>query len=129
MQKNKITAESKKKHGRIVLAGNPNVGKSVIFGLLTGQYATVSNYPGTTVEVSSGNIELGCEDATRSLIGIQSREVGRLGIARHRSAAAEIYRDSIASVLSASTEEGAVNQTAARTGELAHKCINVTVRK
>jgi tRNA U34 5-carboxymethylaminomethyl modifying GTPase MnmE/TrmE len=59
MQKNKMTAESKKKYSRIVLAGNPNVGKSVIFGLLTGQYATVSNYPGTTVEVSSGNIELG----------------------------------------------------------------------
>ena len=59
MQKNKIAAEDKKKYGRIVLAGNPNVGKSVIFGLLTGQYATVSNYPGTTVEVSSGNIELG----------------------------------------------------------------------
>ena len=58
MQKNKIAAENKKKYGRIVLAGNPNVGKSVIFGLLTGQYATVSNYPGTTVEVSSGNIEL-----------------------------------------------------------------------
>ena len=45
MQKNKIAAENKKKYGRIVLAGNPNVGKSVIFGLLTGQYATVSNYP------------------------------------------------------------------------------------
>ncbi len=59
--KNKIiVAEDKKKqkYGSIVLAGNPNVGKSVIFGLLTGQYATVSNYPGTTVEVSSGNIEL-----------------------------------------------------------------------
>jgi ferrous iron transport protein B len=59
MQKNKIAVEDKKKYARIVLAGNPNVGKSVIFGLLTGQYATVSNYPGTTVEVSSGNIELG----------------------------------------------------------------------
>jgi len=59
MQKNKIAAEDKKKYARIVLAGNPNVGKSVIFGLLTGQYATVSNYPGTTVEVSSGNIQLG----------------------------------------------------------------------
>ncbi len=34
--------------------GNPNVGKSVIFGLLTGKYAIVSNYPGTTVEVSKG---------------------------------------------------------------------------
>lgn len=37
--------------GRIALVGNPNVGKSVIFGALTGTYATVSNYPGTTVEV------------------------------------------------------------------------------
>jgi ferrous iron transport protein B len=37
---------------RIILVGNPNVGKSVIFGALTGTYATVSNYPGTTVEVA-----------------------------------------------------------------------------
>jgi len=39
----------------ITLVGNPNVGKSVIFGLLTGKYVTVSNYPGTTVEVTRGN--------------------------------------------------------------------------
>lgn len=39
---------------KIVLVGNPNVGKSVIFGLLTGRYVTVSNYPGTTVEISQG---------------------------------------------------------------------------
>lgn len=39
---------------RIALAGNPNVGKSVIFNCLTGAYVTVSNYPGTTVEVSRG---------------------------------------------------------------------------
>lgn len=42
---------------RVALIGTPNVGKSVIFGLLTGKYATVSNYPGTTVEVAYGNIE------------------------------------------------------------------------
>jgi len=36
----------------IVLVGNPNVGKSVIFSLITGKYAVVSNYPGTTVEVT-----------------------------------------------------------------------------
>ncbi len=40
--------------GKIILVGNPNVGKSVIFGHLTGRYVTVSNYPGTTVEVSRG---------------------------------------------------------------------------
>ena len=37
---------------RIVLVGHPNVGKSVIFQRLTGQHVTVSNYPGTTVEVA-----------------------------------------------------------------------------
>lgn len=31
------------------------MGKSVIFGLLTGRYVVVSNYPGTTVEVSRGD--------------------------------------------------------------------------
>ena len=39
---------------RIVLAGNPNAGKSVFFNYLTGMYVDVSNYPGTTLEISSG---------------------------------------------------------------------------
>ena len=39
----------------VVLVGNPNVGKSALFGALTGAYVTVSNYPGTTVEVSEGS--------------------------------------------------------------------------
>jgi ferrous iron transport protein B len=38
----------------VVLVGNPNVGKSALFGALTGRYVTVSNYPGTTVEVTRG---------------------------------------------------------------------------
>lgn len=38
----------------IVLAGNPNVGKSAIFARLVGGYAEVSNFPGTTVEMVSG---------------------------------------------------------------------------
>ncbi len=38
----------------VILVGNPNVGKSVIFGALTGRYVAVSNYPGTTVEVARG---------------------------------------------------------------------------
>ncbi len=46
---------------RIVLVGNPNVGKSVIFGRLTGRYATVSNYPGTTVAITSGRALVGAE--------------------------------------------------------------------
>ena len=38
----------------VVLAGNPNVGKSVVFHRLTGAYAEVSNYPGTTVDMTWG---------------------------------------------------------------------------
>jgi ferrous iron transport protein B len=40
--------------GAVILIGNPNVGKSVVFGALTGRYVNVSNYPGTTVEVTRG---------------------------------------------------------------------------
>jgi len=50
----------------LVLVGNPNVGKSVLFGYLTGKYVTVSNYPGTTVEVSRGTLTL--EGVRRTLV-------------------------------------------------------------
>lgn len=40
--------------GAVLLVGNPNVGKSVIFNALTRRYVTVSNYPGTTVEITEG---------------------------------------------------------------------------
>src|SRR5664279_2775158 len=44
---------------RVALVGNPNVGKSVLFNALTGAYVTLSNYPGTSVEVSRGSAVLG----------------------------------------------------------------------
>ncbi|MDD4899413.1 MAG: FeoB small GTPase domain-containing protein [Candidatus Omnitrophica bacterium] len=47
---------------KIAIAGSPNVGKSVMFNNLTGTYATVSNYPGTTVEVSRGKCKIGNEE-------------------------------------------------------------------
>ena len=46
---------------RLALVGNPNVGKSALFGRLTGRYATVSNYPGTTVAVTRGRALVGAE--------------------------------------------------------------------
>jgi ferrous iron transport protein B len=46
---------------RVALVGNPNVGKSVVFGAMTGRYATVSNYPGTTVSVTRGRTLVGAE--------------------------------------------------------------------
>ena len=50
--------------GNIALVGTPNVGKSVLFNRLTGVYVNVSNYPGTTVEVSQG------------IAKIQDRQIG-----------------------------------------------------
>src|SRR3954466_11174296 len=46
---------------RVALVGQPNVGKSVVFGRLTGRYVTVSNYPGTTVAVTRGRASVGAE--------------------------------------------------------------------
>lgn len=39
---------------KVLVVGSPNVGKSLLFNRLTGRYVTVSNYPGTTVDVSRG---------------------------------------------------------------------------
>ncbi|MFW6013041.1 MAG: FeoB small GTPase domain-containing protein [Candidatus Bipolaricaulota bacterium] len=39
---------------RILLIGNPNVGKSVVFSRLTGANVVASNYPGTTVDYTKG---------------------------------------------------------------------------
>jgi len=46
---------------KILLVGNPNVGKSVIFSRLTGVRTTVSNYPGTTISYTRGFLKLGEE--------------------------------------------------------------------
>lgn len=43
---------------RIVLMGNPNIGKSVVFSRLTGAQVITSNYPGTTVDFSRGKARL-----------------------------------------------------------------------
>ncbi|MGQ9512715.1 FeoB small GTPase domain-containing protein [Thermodesulfitimonas sp.] len=43
---------------KILLVGNPNVGKSVVFSQLTGTRVISSNYPGTTVEYTRGYLNL-----------------------------------------------------------------------
>ena len=49
---------------RILLMGNPNVGKSVFFSQLTGLDVISSNFVGTTVTYTEGTIELGGEKYT-----------------------------------------------------------------
>ncbi|MCJ7791634.1 MAG: ferrous iron transporter B [Dehalococcoidia bacterium] len=48
---------------RILLVGNPNVGKSALFSRLTGTHIISSNYPGTTVRFTKGYLKLGEERA------------------------------------------------------------------
>ena len=43
---------------KILLMGNPNVGKSVVFSRLTGAHVIASNYPGTTVGYTHGFMKL-----------------------------------------------------------------------
>lgn len=47
---------------KILLMGNPNVGKSAVFNRLTGAKATESNYPGTTVDYTKGYMRLEGKD-------------------------------------------------------------------
>ena len=46
---------------RVLLMGNPNVGKSVVFSRLTGVRVMSSNYPGTTVNYTEGRMKVGDE--------------------------------------------------------------------
>ncbi|HEY90782.1 MAG TPA: ferrous iron transport protein B [Dehalococcoidia bacterium] len=47
---------------KIAIVGSPNVGKSVVFNRLTGRYAAISNYPGTTVDILRGKARLDGRD-------------------------------------------------------------------
>jgi len=57
----------------IALAGNANVGKSVIFNELTGSNQIIGNWPGKTVELAEGHLHFeGHEIAVVDLPGIYS---------------------------------------------------------
>lgn len=53
---------------KILLMGNPNVGKSVLFSRLTGVRVIASNYPGTTIGYTRGYMKLG--DNTAEVIDV-----------------------------------------------------------
>ncbi len=47
---------------RVLLVGQPNVGKSTILNALTGARVMISNYPGTTIDISSGSLMINGEN-------------------------------------------------------------------
>jgi ferrous iron transport protein B len=56
----------------VALVGNPNVGKSLFFNYLSGMYVDVSNYPGTTVELTKGRYKNHDVYDTPGVYGISS---------------------------------------------------------
>lgn len=61
------------KHFTFALAGNANVGKSVIFNQLTGSNQIIGNWPGKTVDRAEGNLSFeGCNIKVIDLPGIYS---------------------------------------------------------
>ncbi|MDD5355389.1 MAG: ferrous iron transporter B [Candidatus Omnitrophica bacterium] len=60
---------------KILLMGNPNVGKSAIFSRLTGAKVMISNYPGTTVEFAQGYVKIdGCKPVVIDVPGTYNLE-------------------------------------------------------
>ncbi len=58
LESNRVFREDRNiKVVKVVLVGNPNVGKSLFFNYLTGTYMEVSNFPGTTVSVTKGKFK------------------------------------------------------------------------
>jgi ferrous iron transport protein B len=71
-QSNGASQGNSQKIQSIVLAGNPNVGKSVIFNALTGSDADVSNYPGTTIDIARGHLGTDELADTPGIYGVSS---------------------------------------------------------
>ena len=57
---------------KVVLVGNPNVGKSIFFNAFTGIYVEVSNFPGTTVDISQGKCGNYMIQDTPGIYGVSS---------------------------------------------------------
>ena len=56
-----MSASTKDEKKLVVLAGNPNSGKSTLFNVLTGLNQHIGNYPGITVDKKTGAMRLSAE--------------------------------------------------------------------
>jgi len=77
----------------IALIGNPNSGKSVVFHQLTGIYTTVSNYPGTTLQILEGRVgkkRIIDSPGVYSISSATTEERITLDVARHASCVVNI---------------------------------------
>lgn len=93
--------KTKTQQKHIALVGNPNVGKSVFFNYLSNTYVDVSNYPGTTVEITTASLDKNIQiKDTPGIYGVSSfndeERVARDVI---------LYADLIVNVLSATSLE------------------------
>ncbi|MFH1724374.1 MAG: ferrous iron transport protein B [Elusimicrobiota bacterium] len=94
---------------RVVLVGRANVGKSVLFHALTGRYATVSNYPGTTLDLRRARLGSGLEIVdTPGLLSLITRTEDE-AVARDVLLAADV--DCVVHVASARDLAGALSLT------------------
>ena len=75
---------------RILLMGNPNVGKSVVFSRLTGADVIVSNYPGTAVEFTKGRMIV--ESESGEVIDVPGT-YGRVPTSRAEQVAADMLAE------------------------------------
>lgn len=64
------TASTKRQHPLIALCGNPNSGKTTLFNALTGLNQRVANYPGVTVERTSGFLRVTKDSLTYEILDI-----------------------------------------------------------
>ncbi len=87
---------------RIALVGMPNTGKSTLFNRLTGGAARVANWPGLTVDITTGKILLGgCMVHVADLPGIYDLEGGAEDERLTHAFLAETELDAVVLVLNA----------------------------
>ncbi len=95
-----------KKKLRIALAGNSNVGKSVIFNYLTGLNQRIGNWPGKTVEMAEGSFRFADRDIdVIDLPGIYSMSTYSIEEIVSREYIAEERPDVVINVIDASVLE------------------------